>query len=633
MIAQFFQELEIPGCMIQFGTEKSVTLAQERVTEAEIQTFLKSWVSNNVYFLSGVNASMPGVKFSRASDKDIYKKNYFYIDLDIRKTQPTITDEQIKTMIWEQWAKECLQSMGGVFANWRYVVFTGNGLHIYYFGDAIEIESKDNWRAGINDFLDRIEASFNEKFDRACSNPARIARIPGSENCKTKPFKKVEIIDFQDKKIDLTVLPRSGEISLKKAAAEALVKAAEIKKQHPDSTDCYNEIEKIPASKVMCMLTGWVLSSDGKNFSEPGKQNRKGCFYSADKNSIIHTGSDHLTPSKTGYRPYELVKEFKKYDNFQTFLWFRSNFPHIKKMAEEREAGVTVAVDSDYSMSSVFKELRTSEIHQLHLGGHWDEWRLLLRGKVTRIGAMPGTGKSKLGYFLADKLLRKEYRGLFFSTEVSSADVLANMLQIRMKRPYLDILEHRVDVPVEMEQDFNNIKVYDVRHTGNQLTRMENIIKQQNTVNGRGIDFIVLDWSQQVTPKSGKYTDIFSWATEWGNQCQEIAQKYDICFIDICQLSIKGNKDEDEKFGHVPYEGGNKLVQTADIATMITRDKSLSQNNQVIWDVRKSKAMGRRFRLDMEYDWTSGTFDLASAQDSRVEQGDPFGGMISYRSN
>jgi hypothetical protein len=89
---------------------------------------------------------------------------------------------------------------------------------------------------------------------------------------------------------------------------------------------------------------------------------------------------------------------------------------------------------------------------------------------------------------------------------------------------------------------------------------------------------------------------------------------------------VKGNKDEDEKYGHIPYEGGNKLLQTADIATMISRDKSSVQtSNQIVWDVRKSKSMGRRFRLDLEYDWGTGEFALAGAQDSRTDPNNPFG--------
>lgn len=617
--------------MIQFGTEKAINLATENPTADGISKFLQTWKNNNLYFLAGINAEDPKMKTFRASDINILKKNYFYIDLDIRKTNPDLTDEQIKTDIWEKWAKPCLKAMGTPFSDWRYVVFTGNGLHIYYSGRAIDIPDKKLWSAGLNAFLDAIEKSFGEKFDRACCNPARIARMPGSMNCKKQPFKLVEIIDFQDKIVNLSAVLADGEKAILLEQANDKKRMEDIKKQYPDRDEVYAEIDKIPVAKVLCMLTGWSLNSDNKNFSSPGKINdRKGLFVGTDiGNVIINSGSDHLPASSTGYRPFHLVKTFKKYDDFQTFLWFKQNFAHIRKISDAREQGVTVEVSADYNIVSVFQELKALEVRQLEIGGNWDAWRLLLKGKVTRIGAMPGTGKSKLGYFLTHKLLLKERKGLFFSTEVQAPEVLAHLLQIRMKTPYLDILEHRVPVLPEAQEDFRNLKVYDVRHTGNMLSRMETIIKQEcdrgEAKDGRGVDFVVVDFSQQVTPKSGRYTDIFTWATEWGNQCQEIAQKYDLCFIDVNQLSIKGNKDEDEKYGHIPYEGGNKLVQTADIASMISRDKSLQSNTQVTWDVRKSKSMGRRFRLEMDYDWNTGEFKLSSAVDSRITPQDPTG--------
>lgn len=632
MLTQFFKELSLPGCVIQVGNETTVHESLAFPTASAVEDILTKYRDgNNLFVLGGVKNDLSR-KYVRARDEDVIKKNYFYLDLDIRKNHKdtVFTDEQIKTETLN-WVRDTLGAGSETLKNWRYIVYTGNGLHIYYMGDAIEIPDKEIWSKGLNSLIDEVENAFGEEFDRACVNPSRIARMPGSLNHKSKPPKASEILAFQDKKVPLFEILQRGQRVLVSSAEEAKRQADAVREQFPDKDIVYEAIQKIPVGKVFCMLTGFVIEPDGIHFSEAHKRDRKGCFISDKGNYIISGGTSHLPKTKEGYSTFELVKAYKNYDNSQTFFWFKNNFPDIKRLSDGKIMGLG-DVPPDYDIKTIFKELRTNEVHQLNLGGHWDEWRLLLRGKVTRIGAMPGTGKSKMGYFLANRLI-KEYKGLFFSTEVSSSDVLAHMLQLRMKQPYLDILERRVEVPLEIEESFQNIKVFDVRHTGNQLTRMEQLIRREcdraEAKDMRGLDFIVVDWSQQVTPKSGRYTDIFTWATEWGNQCQEIAQKYDICFIDITQLSVKGNKDEDEKFGHVPYEGGNKLVQTADIASMMSRDKSLSQNNQVTWDIRKSKAMGRRFRLEMEYEWNTGEFTLTSAVDSRTDSAG--GGYHNYK--
>jgi hypothetical protein len=625
MLQQFFSDLGTPGCLIQLGSENTILKTLHNPYPGELEQFTKFHAGKNLFFLGGVtdNAKM---KFGRAKDDDIALKNYFYIDFDVRKAHPELTDDQIKSETWMQYVKEILNGLGAPYSDWRYVVFTGNGLHIYYFGNPVKVEDKNAWRHGLGAFMTEIETALGESIDRACINPARIARLPGSENCKSKDRKLVEIIDHQDKTIDMDKMLKAGKALSDAAEQDAKSKKSSLENQFPDKGDVYNRIQALPVGRLMCNLMGWQLMDNAKNFVD-STGDRKAPFVSPKGNFIVHGGSPHLPPSNTGYSPFELVKAIKKYDNHQTFLWFRQNYSEIRKLDEEKRQGITTPVTDEYNISDTFAAMRESEIRSLNIGMGWDDWRLIVRKKVTRIGAMPGTGKSKLGYFLTHALLQKEYRGLFFSSETPAEEVLAHLLQIRLEKPALDILEHKVIVPPEIEVDYRNLKVYDVKHMGNSLARVDSIIKKENDIAEakglRPVDFIVLDWSQQFSPKTAKGADIYNWAWAWGNDCQEIAQKYDIAFIDVCQLSTKGVKDEDEAFSQVPFEGGNKLHQTADISSLIKRDKSLgAQTDEMEWDVRKSKIMGRRFRLGMSYEWKTGKFNLLNATDSRVSPGE-----------
>ena len=40
----------------------------------------------------------------------------------------------------------------GELANWRYIVASGGGIHIYYFGDPIEIKDPSEWSCGAKAF-------------------------------------------------------------------------------------------------------------------------------------------------------------------------------------------------------------------------------------------------------------------------------------------------------------------------------------------------------------------------------------------------------------------------------------------------------------------------------------------------
>lgn len=616
MLEKFLADLAVPGCSVQLGTTSKILFWDESPKPDELKKFLMLNGGKDLFFLGGVNASTGNWKeATRAKDSDVSHKNYFYIDFDLRKNHPEYTDEQIKGQI-ATWVTDTLADLGDPYDRWRYVVFTGNGLHVYYFGFKPVPVQAEPWKRGLMEFVEHVSKAFGEEVDPTCVNISRIARLPGSLNHKSLPAKRVEILDFRDKRVDLEgMVTRGRELAEKKKAAVAA------EPPRPVSDDTYQEIQRLPVGELMCRLMGWTLDKNGKNFWETGDPKPKAPFVSDKGNFIVHGGTKYLPPSKVGYKPFELVKNLKKYDNSQVFDWFKMTYPHIRAKSFKEHAGFQ-ETPADYGIGTAFEELRHLELRCLSIGEFWDDWRLLVRGKVTRVGAMPGTGKSKLGYFLTHQLLLKEYRGLFFSSEVQTAEVIAHMLQIRMERPYLDILEHRVDVPKELEADYKNLKVFDVRHTGNNLGRIEQIVKREKdraeASGERPPDFIVLDFSQQFTPKGGGSGEIFSWAMRYGNECQELSQKYDVAVIDVCQLSLKGNKDEEEKYGHVPYEGGNKLHQTADISSLISRDRSLSgQNEQVMWSVRKSKAMGRRFDLEMSYSWTTGRFELESAQDSR----------------
>ncbi|PIR48109.1 hypothetical protein COU80_06065 [Candidatus Peregrinibacteria bacterium CG10_big_fil_rev_8_21_14_0_10_55_24] len=190
-LESFIKDVQMPNCIVQAGQAMRV---MEIVTPENYEQFLQAHSTLDLYFLGGARNDLG---LQRAKDADILMKNSLFFDCDIRKTDVDISDGQIKEAA--DGIEEQLRNHP-VLGQWRYIVFSGNGLHLYYFGDSIQITSAENWKGGMNTFIDKLEQATEMKFDRACTNVARIARLPGSFNCKSTERKLVEIVKFQDKR-------------------------------------------------------------------------------------------------------------------------------------------------------------------------------------------------------------------------------------------------------------------------------------------------------------------------------------------------------------------------------------------------------------------------------------------------
>jgi len=169
--------------------------------------------TDNIFFLSGVRSNLT----KRASDKDVVSKKYFYIDLDIKKvlsTQPQFKDiyklpSEVGTQKVIKYANQIKRLLGNTrLSDWRYINFTGNGVHIYYVSEtALDVGADitaTQYKRWLEMILDEFEGLSEDEFtrallspDKACSNIGRIARLPWSFNVKWEAIKTF-LLDFQD---------------------------------------------------------------------------------------------------------------------------------------------------------------------------------------------------------------------------------------------------------------------------------------------------------------------------------------------------------------------------------------------------------------------------------------------------
>lgn len=618
-LEQFLSDISIPGLITQVGSENTVidTFDGKESVKNLLVRFeaLTTICDQNMYFLGGVRKDRGK---DRAADTDIDQKNYVYFDFDIRKAQPELTDAEIKDI--GKWLIDVL-STDSLLSQWRYIVFTGNGLHLYYFADQpLLILDQKKWKMGHRVILRKLEELTGMELDASCTNIARIARLPGSQNFKSNPPKDVEILHHQASHCQwLSQLEGLGEAETTKIEEENRLKAQKMTTMFPLMTDTYKAIQAIPIDNVVTRLFGW--ESDGKHFFEPGSRKKSACFVAENENYLVHGGTSHIPSSQVGFRPFELVKEVKKLENSSVFQWFKDQYPEVREISNkeksDKEKQVQQQIAGRGDIASVFGELQNSKFEQLMFDPQFDSMKFIIRGAVTRIGAFSNIGKSKLAYFLARGLLKSGHRGILFSTEVPRHIVLTNLLSIVTGYHFWDILEKKVDIPKAALDQFANLEIYDVSQTKNNLTTYEALVQRSIDEGGKRPDFVMIDFCQGVTPSArsdGEYMQMSRYAFE----VQSMAQRLNISVIDLSQISNEGVKDEFNKIGFIPFKGSGHLYSSADIGILLKREnKDNPDDKSMVFDIRKHKYLPPKREM-LECDFSNGTFKVFGSEFERA---------------
>lgn len=198
----FVRDLQINGCIVQAGMVNMIIGA---IDQRNYGRFVLTNTDKDLYFLGGVD---PQRGRERARDEDVKQKNHFFIDLDLRTQNPDITDSEIEEVghsLEETLAKHPF------LGNWRYICFSGNGLHIHYFGDPVTLTSLEHWREGMKHLISTFEKLTGMEADKGCVNAARLCRLPGSWNNKQGKHVHTELLLYRpDQKVDVSRIEQSG---------------------------------------------------------------------------------------------------------------------------------------------------------------------------------------------------------------------------------------------------------------------------------------------------------------------------------------------------------------------------------------------------------------------------------------
>ena len=296
--------------------------------------------TEDIGYLKWVRADFDYSKWKRAWDEDILEKDFFVVDVDMRNNYEEaqkkkglkkweyedVTNEEI-IIEWKNFIKT-LELDNELFWEWSKVVFTGGGLHIYYFWTEryIAPEVYKTWVKAIYNMWNDYFWTILWKADDACKNIARLLRLPWSINQKNGA--KVEIL-AERKKISklFNNIEKYAKIEQKrqdKLKQERLKQIEEQLKNFNWDNEFYLKINSIPAYQIAELLIPDFPFNWKKNFKN-NKNWLTGYWYCADTNTIVNGWSRHFNwwGDNSCWNNFSLIKRTKNWDNRQTFEFFK----------------------------------------------------------------------------------------------------------------------------------------------------------------------------------------------------------------------------------------------------------------------------------------------------------------------
>ena len=308
---------------------------------------LDQYEKENVYFLAGVN---PGLA-KRAADSDVLWRGMFTLDFDIRKElekNPNLSKEISKI-------PAAIEEMGNIiveslekhplYGRFRYVVMSGNGMHVHYFGEPCTVV-KEQWVAGMKNVFEEVATLTPIPPDYGCGNAGRIIRMPGSWNVKDPANKKpVDVMIWMPgySTPPMQFVQERGKLAIAARDAVAEAQKAEFVDSGKGESDVIALINSIPVEQVIAQLFAGVhvsrVKKDGGMRFADEKGVERGFFRHCNFNIIVHEGTALFAPPVgVGYNPLGLVKTVKGLNAHDAIQWFCERSAKIREVHDAEKA-------------------------------------------------------------------------------------------------------------------------------------------------------------------------------------------------------------------------------------------------------------------------------------------------------
>ncbi len=323
----FLKKMETVKWKIEFV---SMWSSIKTIQKKDIKRFINN---NNIYYLPWVAENLEDWK--RASDRDIQSSKRFCIDIDLRSNLKEKYDEEITNLeivrTWIDLWKQLIDDHE-LFWQWSYIVFTWNGLHIYYVWNEYKF-TPGQYKLWVKHIFKIWDDYVIENWydclvsDHACCNLARILRLPGTINQKNGA--KVRMLLEQNKnselvdKIKIYALIENEENEIKNRIALSEMK---LKNYETQWNEDYDKINSYPAYQIAQQLVpNFPFAKNWKNFHNE-KKGFTGYYYVKDTNTICNGGSRYFKfdgDDNSCWNNYSIIKHWYSLSDREVFQWFK----------------------------------------------------------------------------------------------------------------------------------------------------------------------------------------------------------------------------------------------------------------------------------------------------------------------
>lgn len=358
-------------------------------------SFEETQWKESMYMLGGVSDTT-----KRNKDDDITKKCYMFADIDIRsiihkRDWVVIDDDGLFAEIDK--ILDCLRDW---WLDWfAYAVYSGNGLHLYYIGDEIEID-KTTYAKWVQYFYSVINSSLSWLWyscDQACHNIARISRVPWSINPRKKESWWKVLWDLWPTECTILIEKEWNKQlfnDIKQYAVEYDKENAEIAQEvktftPSPSNDIWKDINKIDILPIV--VETWSLTGSKDRWDMitlRDKRRNIGAYVYKPHNCVVTTWTTRAKTTRKTYTTYEFVLyEICDWDATRTRDYFKSKYGvefdnkskwDIKKSIEN----ITIPEKKYFSSKSY---LYASEIFDKEFEG-LRSWELCIISSPTNMG-------------------------------------------------------------------------------------------------------------------------------------------------------------------------------------------------------------------------------------------------------
>lgn len=557
-----------------------------------------AWGTPQIYFCAWFRK---GLK-ERCGDWDFTCKKYIPVDIDIRLAYyessgwTVLSHEEMMVVI-----NDLLDKIDNTtdFSTYSYAVCSGNGLHLYYVGDEIEI-SRDDYSRGVEymqGLLDNIITPY--KCDSAVKNIARIMRVPGTINPRKKVHGDKVLWNLWDYVCDF-LRYRPGTYShivwALPILAEEQKKLQEVKtivRTHKSDSD-WSDFDSVDVWELACLAWGvtlWRENWDIIPLKEPHKN--MGAYIYKPYNVVVNTWSSLIRDKdRKTFSPFDIVcYEMMGGDKKKTLDYFKEHY-HVepkKKIQHRWEPSVIDIPKMDYDSSKGF--FYPAPVFD-------DVFRCFMAGELVTICAESNSWKTT---FALDILTRNKNlsgrKGFYVNLEFDIRNVWR---QRRLSSHWFDKLNLTDIAPLSAEDKASMDSFVDWElskfDTFNEPTwiELEALVDLLLGKVKEGYELVVIDTLWDI--------HWFSGVNSWSNQnrtMQTLQALAHNTWLAIVLLHHKNKKGD--------FSGSNKIKDFSNVFIEVESDVDADFEQYTTYSLTKDKFLWNDCKVCTYYHW--GAYD------------------------